>query len=602
MERKRIFQYGFLILIVALYIWHANSLSFTQDDSFITYRYAKNFLGGVGLVFNPGEYVEGYTNFFYMILLILVGALGGNFITFSKLLGFGSGVAIIMISFFWLKDIGKNRNPVLAYSAPSLLAVNSAFAYWTVSGLETLFFSALLLCGIYLASKRDILFAPLMALATITRPEGGLVFILILAYFQISHRVEKRELARYAIIYALLILPQIIFRLLYYHDILPNPFYAKTGLSIEYISSGVGYFWLFLKQYGFYGILLIIPIAGFRFLKKEFGMAMFVSLGYLLYIIFIGGDVLHGNRFFVPLMPIFYMLFGIALIEWIEKGFGNKRLAGNLAAVVFLLAAGIVTYIIPHGQMMTFRQAEIGLVRKMKMWTDAVNKTRAGELTVACSTIGAFGYYCDATVIDMLGLTDRTIAKNPQSVPGIESTWKERNYNIQYLMERRPDLILFSTGLKPSAPAEKALFLSSRFRQGYYPLYLGEQDNWVIFKRKSEEAVPDKYFSDISFINDYAAALNYRMSGQFDSAFELAKKSIDSGPDDFYLPQVLMAEVLFGWNRHPEGVSILKRAYKTSEGFSVAAGGILAKYYELIGDSSKAIPYLQRIQLINRIN
>lgn len=34
-----------------------------QEDAFISFRYARNLVDGHGLVFNPGERVEGYTNF-----------------------------------------------------------------------------------------------------------------------------------------------------------------------------------------------------------------------------------------------------------------------------------------------------------------------------------------------------------------------------------------------------------------------------------------------------------------------------------------------------------------------------------------------------------
>ena len=39
------------------------------DDAFISFRYARNLLDGHGLVWNPGERVEGYTNFLWTILL-----------------------------------------------------------------------------------------------------------------------------------------------------------------------------------------------------------------------------------------------------------------------------------------------------------------------------------------------------------------------------------------------------------------------------------------------------------------------------------------------------------------------------------------------------
>ena len=47
------------------------------NDAFISFRYARNLLEGHGLVFNPGEYVEGYSNFLWVLeLAALWGVFG----------------------------------------------------------------------------------------------------------------------------------------------------------------------------------------------------------------------------------------------------------------------------------------------------------------------------------------------------------------------------------------------------------------------------------------------------------------------------------------------------------------------------------------------
>ncbi|MCX7878834.1 MAG: hypothetical protein N2510_09400, partial [Ignavibacteria bacterium] len=38
------------------------------DDAYISYRYGRNLMEGNGLVYNPGEKVEGYTNFLWTII------------------------------------------------------------------------------------------------------------------------------------------------------------------------------------------------------------------------------------------------------------------------------------------------------------------------------------------------------------------------------------------------------------------------------------------------------------------------------------------------------------------------------------------------------
>ncbi|MCR1795473.1 hypothetical protein K0V43_18055, partial [Leptospira sp. id769339] len=59
----------FFVIVWAVYF--ANKNKFLQDDAFITFRYSENFVNGFGIVFNIGEYLEGYTNFLWMLFVSL---------------------------------------------------------------------------------------------------------------------------------------------------------------------------------------------------------------------------------------------------------------------------------------------------------------------------------------------------------------------------------------------------------------------------------------------------------------------------------------------------------------------------------------------------
>ena len=75
-------------LIFAALIAHALSYGLNvQDDAFISYRYAQNLVDGHGLVFNPGERVEGITNLLWTIGLAGVIRLGGDPLLASVLAG-----------------------------------------------------------------------------------------------------------------------------------------------------------------------------------------------------------------------------------------------------------------------------------------------------------------------------------------------------------------------------------------------------------------------------------------------------------------------------------------------------------------------------------
>src|SRR5215813_5128158 len=69
---------GFLLAYIPLW-------SYLHDDVFISVRYARHLTTGMGLVYNPGERVEGYTNFLYTVLLAIPLALRLPMIPFIKL-------------------------------------------------------------------------------------------------------------------------------------------------------------------------------------------------------------------------------------------------------------------------------------------------------------------------------------------------------------------------------------------------------------------------------------------------------------------------------------------------------------------------------------
>ena len=67
-------EYFFLLAGMVVYSILAYQFNFVQDDAYISYRYVANFLNGDGLVYNIGERIEGFTNFGWVIYLILFGS------------------------------------------------------------------------------------------------------------------------------------------------------------------------------------------------------------------------------------------------------------------------------------------------------------------------------------------------------------------------------------------------------------------------------------------------------------------------------------------------------------------------------------------------
>jgi tetratricopeptide (TPR) repeat protein len=604
--------YLVLALIIAAFVAHSVSLSFTQDDAFISYRYVRNFLAGEGLVFNPGERVEGYTNFLWIIILAAITKLGGDMILASKILGVASGCAALILLYMLsvvllrampaLKDSGKgNRfHWLLPLLPPALLASNGAFAYWSISGLETSFFVAAVLLSAYLYLTGRALAVLAAALATLIRPEGALVFAVIVGHMLLagsgSTRGRLKACLGYVAGFAVLTAPFLVFRILYYHDIFPNPFYAKTGLSIEYVKSGLAYFWLFLREYGLWGAVYLMPLAFYRKLGTKGTFVLAVLYVYTLYVILIGGDVLRANRFFLPIAPFAYIGFVLGVASLYSR-LGRQNLRTLLLA---LTTAGFasVTFFVPRASLLYIRMAETSLSSKMEGYATCLKQAFGNDFTLAATTIGVVSYVTDVRVIDMLGLTDRYIAKHPENVPGIASTWRERTFNTRYVLSQNPDVILFSTGMRPSAPAEKALFLSSEFRQNYYTYYLGKILG-AVYKRKGPYAKEDVLYHDPAFVDLFSEALYlaYKVSN-FPAAVDKIEEVVQIGPKDFARAYECLGTFQFHLGNTGGAETSARKAVDIDD-YSVEAHHLLETLYRARGDTASAMRERARVLAID---
>lgn len=508
-NRLNLVWVGYILLALALaaHIFLVVQYDFTQDDAFITFRYAANYLNGHGLVYNIGEQVEGYTNFLWTILMILGGRLGLDFIDFSQILGVAFGLGSIILLFFMaqfvLSGLSNARRMIMAGASCLVLGTVYSFAYWSVAGLETAAFTFMVISSLYFYMRRSVLFIPGAILATLFRPEGGLVFVFVLLYEIISNKSFTRYAAIMLVTYIIFLLPHAAFKLTYYGSLFPNPFYAKTSFNIQQVINGLEYTGQFFWHYLAAGIFIIPAVIFARRMSRPFRIIMLFLLVYTFYITAIGGDVLKVHRFFVPLFPLFALAAVSGLYEFFRK---TKILV--VFAVVSLL---IWQLAVPRQHVSTFLSKEKGLAYKMILLMNSLQTHDKSNFSIAASTIGMVGYkLLEHNVIDMLGLTDSTIARHPEEpVEGLESTWKEVHYNSGYLLSRKPDYILFSTGIKPSAPAERALYLYSGFLDNYRTIgFFLMTKMHTIFKRYGE--IPEMVTRDVdvNFVQNFNRAIN----------------------------------------------------------------------------------------------
>ena len=561
-----------LILTPALgiYLWLARSLWFVQDDAYISYRFVANFLNGDGLVYNIGERVEGFTNFGWVILMSLVGQGGDWFIPVSQWLGLLCGGGLIVVTYLIaLRILGPSRL-VWAALAAFLVAANQSLAYWSPAGLETAAFALFAMLSVWLYLTRSWLLIWTILMAVWLRPEGAFIAGLLI----IIELIQTRKLPRFSIqcvgIALVASLPWLAFKLAYYGSILPNPFFAKTGFHWEQLTSGFEYASRFWGHYGFAGLGVIGGGVLYRRWNEAARTIWLMVVVYSIYIVIVGGDVLKVHRFFIPVIGLVAVLSVIVVEAVVSRVPKNARYLSLIVVAVVMLG---LTFSLPRDYVLRYNNLERKFVKRMKWLAGKIDASDDSNFAVALPTIGIFGYeLVGHDIIDMVGLTDSTIARHSEEpIEGMATTWKERSHNTAYLLTRAPEYIVFSTGIKPSAPAERALclykpFMDSYRTVGWYydggnPARKGTLAPVFKLVRPIEGDLVPTY--PVAYVQHYKEGLDHYVRGDLAAAVRSYDRAIAASPQPYYvylLQQKAFALMLD--HRHEEAMSLLDSIIK----------------------------------------
>ncbi len=554
-----------LAACAALFLYQLLSFNVLQDDAFISFRYVRNLLNGHGLVFNVGARVEGYTNFFWIILLAFLTKLGFPLIDTARAAGALAAFAAIGLAAYTAEKFYPRHSSLWILAVPLLLAVNGSFAFWAAAGLETGLFALLAaLAGIfYLAGPGlALLFTTLAAL---TRPEGALLaFLFGLAGIVLKQRTVKQTVGWWALL-VLVLIPYALFKWFYFGSLFPSPFYAKTGFSIEYWQSGLDYSFTFLRHYALYGAALILPLLFWKQLNPFSQFAFLIFTGYSLYIIAVGGDVLYAGRFFVPVLFFFYFPLADALYRLAEY----LPLSKKIGFAFLTLALAAYSCFTPLAKLQTSAAGERGLLARMSGFALFFAPDEKAK-SFALSSIGAFSYYVgEKPIFDMLGLTEPAVAKNPEAIEGLESTWKEKRFNTGYILSKKPDVIIIPTRFKPASPAEKALFLYPDFRQNYrLEIYFGKGMLLPYYHRFRDRPVAGARDQNPRFVERYNQSIDALEQKQFPAALGGLREILARGPDDFPLLYMLAGHAYHALGQPDSAELYLKKALELDGGGS----------------------------------
>lgn len=443
--------WAILLALAGAHVALALRLDFLSDDAFISFRYARNLARGDGLVFNPGERVEGYTNFLLVVALAGAHRLGADLVAAGRALSLAGGAAVVALSFFLARRLAPGAR-LAPYLAAALLAVNPYLAAWSGAGLETTLYCALLLVLALVATRdprpRGFLDAGAVGvLLALTRPEGALVFGLVacwrLAAAPGGLRQRLAAVGPGLALFALVGGAYFAARGAYFGDLLPNTFYVKGSFTWRHAVRGLEYLHAYASVPAA-ALLLAAAVAGAVVASRR-GQQLVVALWALALslVVLEGGDGLPMYRFLLPAAALGAPLGAAAL----HAGGRAPR-----AAVALVLSAALGLSFFPPRDAQ-YEMFEYQRDHELPRWAAAGRALAplTPSTTVAAVPIGALAYYSDLRVIDMMGLTDRTIARAETSTLG--SGWAgHEKHDGAYVLSRRPDLILLGNVYVSESP------------------------------------------------------------------------------------------------------------------------------------------------------
>jgi len=475
-----------LLPVVIFLLMVAYVFPYAVDDAYISLRYAENWGNGYGPVFNPGERVEGYTNFLLVAVEMLLFRLGLEDLLPVKIFSILCGIALLAIVelFTWK----RHRSISMATCAGLLVGTSAPLALWTVGGLETTLFTSLVTAGIILevlwlqgslpnitcSIKGLVLF-----MAVLTRPDAA-IFVALVAACDFVQSLGRRSWSGLLIFLVSFSVPAVIYlawKLHFYGDIIPIPVYTKIpahSVLYTFMTGGakfLSFLVIDLNAIFIAGMLYAMFLLRSKGLLKvrltnlSFILISTATCAYAVYLMSLGFHVASDEayRYYVPLVPLMTV---VLVLIWPEGGLFQSRRA---VFVGFALVCAMVGIRAVDLWWMWNKDYCFGLATwcySGKEQVDILNQANiaAGKWlrananpndSIVLYDAGAEPYFSKLRTIDTWSLTDPELAKLKRLVLAARSDEERLKYSkaiTQYVIARNPTFIVQDKGALSQDP------------------------------------------------------------------------------------------------------------------------------------------------------
>ena len=494
------------------------------DDSYIFLRIAENAVNGHGFVWNINESpLEGYTSFLYFLINIIAVKLFSQPELFLQIFGIATSIVTIVLVYFLYNDINpllKTENLVTSV----LVAISPCFIYWSTAGMETSFYMMFLMFSLLIYIKKSesaisyIVTGGLFAILYLIRPESIVFFIYALifsAYKLFKGGSESKWLFLLCMVlgFELIFAPYFFWHLKYFGALFPNSYYAKIGGGVYQIKGGASYLFIHGKKLFSKGWYIIIPIMSlFFFEKKNYKQLFLLGLAVISILITVidGGDHFDYARFLFPILPLLLIPFPSSL----KKAYSFFRNKINYTLFCFIIPVMILLvnikdpmytefifkpkkpFAVENNNLNEGYNWQVGFIKMGK----TLNRISKSGETLAVIPVGAIGYFSHIKILDMVGILNSDIAREPFVEKYIKN-WRpgHNKGDGYYILEQKPNyiqLVDYLTISPQSIPGPHGLFFKSvieiwnspvfHAEYEFCPIKLSEGIYYNLYRRKNK--------------------------------------------------------------------------------------------------------------------
>ncbi len=408
------------------------------DDPYITFRYAKNWAEGYGLVFNVGERVLGTTAPLYAIALGAGALAGADIPILAGCLTITSMALVGILIYRLLDDEGHTTAGVIA----GFLTITHPLIGDT-QGFELNVFFALVFGGGWAYRRnRPALAGLLLALATLTRGDGFVPGALIGCHALVN---DRRATVAYAIAFALPVLLGMAWALSYYGHALPGTLEARramgqSGFWRTYLYGGARVAVLYTLLSPLVAIVPVLAIVGVRQVATSK-----LAIGLVVWAIVVAGayaamGIPSAYHYYTQFVPCLAVLAGLGaqslratVVSWHRHAF--------VAGIALLVAAQLW----PAHRVITNPEPRYARYREVGRALPTIVSEGARVATVE---IGIIGYFSGVNILDLVGLTEPSI--RPRLAEG-DAAWSVRELQPEYLLFHDPPWQSIETGVVASS-------------------------------------------------------------------------------------------------------------------------------------------------------